>query len=82
MVLDLASVGGTILGTARGRTEADVMVSTLKKMGVNMLFVVGGDGSLLAAAEKSPPINDLILNPSSECASSSFHECCHHRSCR
>lgn len=44
-VVDLHTHGGTILGTARGRVDADVMVATLRDMGIHLLFVVGGDGS-------------------------------------
>lgn len=44
-VVDLMALGGTILGTARGQVDAEVMVDTLSQRGINMLFVVGGDGS-------------------------------------
>ncbi len=37
--------GGTILGTSRGRQDAAVMADTLERLGVDILFVVGGDGS-------------------------------------
>lgn len=44
-LVDLHTHGGTMLGTARGRVDADVMIDTMREMGIRMLFVVGGDGS-------------------------------------
>jgi 6-phosphofructokinase 1 len=37
--------GGTILGSSRGPQPVNVMLNTLKKMGINILFTVGGDGT-------------------------------------
>jgi len=37
--------GGTILGTARGGVDMDRVVENLRNLGVNQLFVVGGDGT-------------------------------------
>jgi len=56
--VDLMTLGGTILGTARGFVDPNVMVQTLRQKKVDMLFVVGGDGSqrgahaIVAAAEE------------------------------
>jgi 6-phosphofructokinase 1 len=43
--------GGTILGTSRGPQDVGEMVNFLEEMDVNLLFVVGGDGSLRGANE-------------------------------
>ncbi len=43
--------GGTILGTSRGPQSAAEMVDTLEEMKVNLLFVIGGDGTLRGAME-------------------------------
>ena len=43
--------GGSILGTSRGPQDPAEMVDLLEEMNVDMLFVVGGDGSLRGAAE-------------------------------
>ena len=43
--------GGTFLGTSRGPQPADIMINTLERLSANMLFVIGGDGSMKAAAE-------------------------------
>ena len=48
-VADIHNRGGTILGTSRGNQDPDVMVATLVRLGVSVLFVIGGDGSLRGA---------------------------------
>jgi len=49
VVADIHNRGGTILGTSRGGQDPDVMVSTLARLGISVLFVIGGDGSLRGA---------------------------------
>ena len=41
--------GGTILGSSRGQQDTDLMLETLMRMDINMLFCIGGDGTLRAA---------------------------------
>ena len=41
--------GGTILGTSRGTQDPDEMVDCLEQVGVNILFVIGGDGTMRGA---------------------------------
>jgi 6-phosphofructokinase 1 len=41
--------GGTILGTSRGAQDVGVMVNTLQRLNINMLFCIGGDGTLKGA---------------------------------
>ena len=43
--------GGSILGTSRGKQNTGDMVDVLEEMNVDLLFVVGGDGTLRGAAE-------------------------------
>ena len=43
--------GGTILGSSRGQQPVDVMIDTLVRMNINVLFCIGGDGSLRCASE-------------------------------
>jgi 6-phosphofructokinase 1 len=38
--------GGTILGSSRGPQSVPEMVDTLERMKINILFVIGGDGTL------------------------------------
>ncbi|MEH3033929.1 MAG: ATP-dependent 6-phosphofructokinase [Aeromicrobium erythreum] len=41
--------GGTVLGTSRGAQEPAAVVDRLVEMGIDILFVVGGDGSMRGA---------------------------------
>jgi 6-phosphofructokinase 1 len=50
VVADIHNRGGTILGTSRGNQDPGAMVSTLDRLGISVLFVIGGDGSLRGAA--------------------------------
>jgi 6-phosphofructokinase 1 len=48
--------GGTILGSSRGPQDVGEMVDTLQRMGIGILFAVGGDGTqrgALAIAEET-----------------------------
>ena len=42
--------GGTMLGSSRGPQDLKDMVKTLQRHGVNILFTIGGDGTLSGAA--------------------------------
>lgn len=53
LVEDIHNRGGTILGTSRGDQCTTAMVDTLARLGVNILFVVGGDGTLRGAQKIS-----------------------------
>jgi 6-phosphofructokinase 1 len=41
--------GGTVLGSSRGNQDAATMVDTLQRLNINVLFCVGGDGTLRGA---------------------------------
>ena len=45
--------GGTILGSSRGQQDTGEIVDTLSRMNINLLFCVGGDGTLRAARDIS-----------------------------
>lgn len=45
-VKDIHQFGGTFLGSSRGGQDVSVMVDTLEKNHVDMLFAIGGDGTL------------------------------------
>ncbi|WP_024654977.1 ATP-dependent 6-phosphofructokinase [Borrelia hispanica] len=55
VVNDINQLGGTILGSSRGGIRPVEIVDTLERMGINMLFNIGGDGtqkgSILIAEE-------------------------------
>ena len=48
-VSGLSEHGGTILGTSRGEQDPGEMVDCLERLGINVLFVIGGDGTLRGA---------------------------------
>lgn len=50
LVHDINDQGGTVLGTSRGAQDPNAMVDTLVERGIDLLFVVGGDGSMRGAA--------------------------------
>ncbi len=49
MVIDSHSKGGTILGTSRGTPPASEIVDSLARRGINLLFTIGGDGTMKGA---------------------------------
>lgn len=52
IVRDIHMDGGTMLGSSRGGTEnMEILVDTLEKMKINVLYTIGGDGTLKGAHE-------------------------------
>ncbi|MBN2665419.1 MAG: ATP-dependent 6-phosphofructokinase [Bacteroidales bacterium] len=49
MVSDIYQSGGTFLGTSRGNQDVEQMVDTLEILNINVLFCIGGDGTLRGA---------------------------------
>lgn len=49
MVSDIHITGGTFLGTSRGNQDVVKIVDTLEIMNINVLFCIGGDGTLRGA---------------------------------
>jgi len=49
VVAGIHNGGGTVLGTSRGDQDPDEMVATLERLGISVLFVIGGDGTLRGA---------------------------------
>ncbi len=43
--------GGTMLGTSRGRQDTRAIVDTLERAGVDVLFMIGGNGTIRAALD-------------------------------
>ncbi|MDY6967843.1 MAG: ATP-dependent 6-phosphofructokinase [Spirochaetota bacterium] len=51
-VKDIHNSGGTILGSSRGGTDdMDKIVDTLERFNINILYAIGGDGTLRGAHE-------------------------------
>jgi 6-phosphofructokinase 1 len=44
-------LGGTMLGSSRGKQDTGEIVDTLERMNINLLFCIGGDGSLRCARD-------------------------------
>ena len=55
MVDDIHMASGTILGSSRGTQETNVVVDSIIKQKINILFCIGGDGTLRGA-------RDIALN--------------------
>lgn len=51
MVMNLPYFGGSFLGSSRGRMDTKIMVNRLEALGVNILYVIGGDGSQRGATD-------------------------------
>lgn len=49
VVDDIHKTGGTVLGSSRGMQDVEEMVDTLEKLNINILFCIGGDGTLQGA---------------------------------
>jgi len=50
LVSNLHTQGGSVLGTSRGPQRKEEIVDKLVELGVDILFVIGGDGTLRGAA--------------------------------
>ena len=58
VVANIMKRGGTILGSSRGEQDVDAIVDCLERLGIGALFMIGGDGTLVAATR----IADAILS--------------------
>lgn len=55
-VKDITHIGGSILSTSRGPQDAAIMVDYLQRLNINILFFVGGDGTMRAAEKLAAEI--------------------------
>jgi len=53
--------GGTILGSSRGSQDAGEVVDNLEALGIDVLFVVGGDGTIRGAMQLTAEIQRRAL---------------------
>ena len=49
--------GGTILGSSRGAQDTEAIINTLTRLNINILFCIGGDGTLRAARDIATAAN-------------------------
>jgi 6-phosphofructokinase 1 len=64
VVKDIHAIGGSILSSSRGRQEIGEIVNTLKHMNIDILFCIGGDGTMRAAEYITDEITKRTLNVS------------------
>jgi 6-phosphofructokinase 1 len=57
----IQNMGGTILGSARGMDDIDAMIYHLEERRINILFCVGGDGTLRGASAIAARIKEKGL---------------------
>lgn len=48
IVMDINTLGGSYLSSSRGRQDIGAMVDALKRMNIDLLFCIGGDGTMRA----------------------------------
>ena len=61
VVRDINEEGGTILGSSRGQQDPEEIVDCLEQLGIGILFVIGGDGSLHGAQTISRVVGERGL---------------------
>jgi 6-phosphofructokinase 1 len=57
-VRDINVDGGTVLGTSRGPQDPQGVVDCLERLGINVLFVIGGDGTMRGAMQIASVIDE------------------------
>jgi 6-phosphofructokinase 1 len=62
IVKDIHTSGGSILSSSRGMQEPVEMVNTLKRMNIDILFCIGGDGTMRGARFIADEIAKRNLN--------------------
>ncbi|MBU1628344.1 ATP-dependent 6-phosphofructokinase [bacterium] len=67
VVNHIHKIGGTILGTSRGSPPTEVIVDTLEDLDIQILFCIGGDGTLRGAHEICKEIEKRGLEKSVVC---------------
>ncbi len=50
-VTDIIKKGGTFLGSSRGPQDISEIIDCLERMNISVLFMIGGDGTLMAASK-------------------------------
>lgn len=61
-VKDIHAIGGSILSSSRGRQDVGEIVDALKRMNIDVLFCIGGDGTMRAAECITDEITKRNLN--------------------
>ena len=64
VVGNILDMGGSILGSSRGPQPIEDIVDSLERMSIGVLFMIGGDGTLMAAAKIADAIHARELKTS------------------
>ncbi|HUT43574.1 MAG TPA: ATP-dependent 6-phosphofructokinase [Desulfobacterales bacterium] len=60
-VANIHEMGGSILGSSRGPQPIDEIVDSIERMNIGILFMIGGDGTLIAATKIADAITERGL---------------------
>jgi 6-phosphofructokinase 1 len=60
-VANINEMGGSILGSSRGPQPIEEIVDSLERMNIGILFMIGGDGTLIAATRITDAITERGL---------------------
>lgn len=60
-VANIHEMGGSILGSSRGPQPIEEIVDSLERMNIGILFMIGGDGTLMAASKIADAITERGL---------------------
>ena len=60
-VSGIQNTGGSMLGSSRGTQDIDIIVDCLERMSIGILFMVGGDGTLMASKKIAEKIEKRKL---------------------
>lgn len=61
VVVNIHERGGSILGSSRGPQSVEEIVDSLERMNIGILFMIGGDGTLMAAKKIADVITQRNL---------------------
>jgi 6-phosphofructokinase 1 len=62
IVKDINNLGGSILSSSRGRQDVGQIVDALKRMNIDLLFCIGGDGTMRGAEGITDEVERRGLN--------------------
>lgn len=62
VVRDINEYGGSFLASSRGQQPTEVIVDRLVELGVNILYVIGGDGTMRGGRDISDEVRKRNLN--------------------
>jgi 6-phosphofructokinase 1 len=61
IVANIHEMGGSILGSSRGPQPIEEIVDSIERMNISILFMIGGDGTLMAATKIADVITERGL---------------------